>query len=464
MRAVRAAWLALALALAGCAGPRVAVAPVPPVVAPPAWRADDVAVVPDWWVQFGDPVMAALVERAEAANADIGVALARIRDARAQEALARSALLPTVDAGAGVTRSRSVNAFGRPSEQTAGQPQLQVAWEADLFGRLGDQVAAARAGRAASEAARDATRLSIAAATANGYITLRALDARLDVARATLAARGEALALIRRRTAAGYSPRLELAQAEAEYQAAAQIVPALQLATTRQENALRLLTGDVPGAVARGLPLAGLARPAVPEGLPADLLRRRPDVAQAEFQLAASDGALAAARKRFLPQVRLSASAGAAFSSLLGDPITLWSAGGSILAPLFEGGRLTAQAESAAAQRDSAAFAYRRTALTAFREADDAMAAVLRGDEQVRVLTAQRDALAEALRLATNRYREGYSPLFEELDAQRGLLAAELALVQARADALIARVALFQALGGGWRAQAEAGTATVSGR
>ncbi|MEO0031652.1 MAG: hypothetical protein RIS94_1410 [Pseudomonadota bacterium] len=443
----------LAMMVAACAGPRVATAPMAAVQPPSQWRTAVPAgatLEQGWWNRFGDPALAALVDRAIVANSDVGIAVARIRDARAQEALARSALLPTFDAGAGVSRARTVNAFGNPSEQTAGQPQVQVAWEADLFGRLGDQVAAARAGLAASEAARDATRLSVAAATASGYITLRALDARLDVARATLAARATSLALIRRRTDAGYSPRLEQAQAEAEYQATAQIVPALQLAVTRQENALRLLLGETPGGVARGLPLSALVEPPVPAFLPAELLRRRPDVAQAEFQLASTDSALAAARKRFLPQVRLSASAGAAFSTLLADPITLWSVGGSILAPLFEGGRLTAQAESAAAQRDLAAFAYRRAALTAFREADDAMGAVLRTDEQVRVLSAQRDALAEAFRLAANRYREGYSPLLEQLDAQRGLLAAELALIQARADALSARVTLYQALGGGW--------------
>jgi outer membrane protein TolC len=207
--------------------------------------------------------------------------------------------------------------------------------------------------------------------------------------------------------------------------------------------------------------LAQLARPAIPAGLPADLLRRRPDVAQAEYQLAASDKNLAAARKRFLPQVRLTAAAGSAFSTLLADPIAIWSVGGSILAPLFEGGRLTGQAEVAGAQRDQAAFAYRRAALIAFREVDDALAGVKRLDEQVAFAQAQRDALAEGLRLATNRYREGYSPYLEQLDAQRGLLGAELALVQLRADALSARIQLYQAMGGGWSMCADSPCADI---
>ncbi|WP_016744071.1 TolC family protein, partial [Rhizorhabdus wittichii] len=181
----------------------------------------------------------------------------------------------------------------------------------------------------------------------------------------------------------------------------------------------------------------------------------RPDIAQAERQLAAADSSLAVARKRFLPQLRLSASAGAAFSSLLDDPITLWQVGGSILAPIFQGGRLTAQAEAAAGQRDQAAFAYRKAVLTGFREVEDALASVRRIDEQVALATHQRDTLAEALRLATNRYREGYSPYLEQLDAQRQLLAAELNLAQLQSDGFAARIQLYQALGGGWTAADE---------
>jgi len=403
-----------------------------------------------WWRRFGDAELTALVERALVRNDDIGVAVGRIREARAAELQARAALLSTLDAGGGGQRSRSLGALGTPIEQTASQPQLQSAWEIDLFGRLADQRAAARSGWIASQAARDATRLSVAASVASGYVTLLALDARLGVAQATLAARADSLRLIRRRTGAGYSPKLELEQAEADYQAAAKLVPAAREAIVRQENGLRLLTGDPPGPVTRGGSLDALQVPLVPDGLPSSLLARRPDVAQAEETLAATDKTLSAARKQFLPQVRLSASTGAVFSSLLPDPVTLWSVGGSVLAPLFEGGRLRAGAETAAARRDQAAWAYHRAVLTAFRETDDAMAGVVSLDEQVRIGVAQRDALAEGYRLARNRYREGYSPYLDELDAQRGLLAAELALLQSRADALTARVTLYRAMGGGW--------------
>jgi NodT family efflux transporter outer membrane factor (OMF) lipoprotein len=227
-------------------------------------------------------------------------------------------------------------------------------------------------------------------------------------------------------------------------------VPQAELAIARLENGLSLLTGDTPHAITRGGKLDTLRDVAVPAGLPSELLRRRPDIAQAEYQLAAADKSLAVARKRFLPQIRLSASGGAAFSTLLADPITIWSVGGSILAPIFQGGRLTGQAEAAAGQRDQAAFGYRRTALGAFREVEDALVAIRRLDEQVAAAAAQRDALQDVLRRATNRYREGYSPYLEQLDAQRQFLASQLGLVQARTDALNARVQLYAALGGGW--------------
>lgn len=455
----RGLWALTPLLLAACAGPAVETAAVRPLEPAGDWRTNAGPTAPldtAWWNAFGDPSLTALVEQALANNTDIAIAIGRVREARANEQVARAQLLPTLDATAGAGRSRSVSAFGTPSEQNFAQPQLQAAYEVDLFGRLADQRSAARNQYFASQAARDAVRLSVASATASNYITLLALDGRLAVARETLAARSESLRIARSRFRNGYSPKLELQQAEAEYQATAQIIPQFQLAIARIENSLSVLTGETPHAITRGTSLAALIEPAIPDGLPSTLLRRRPDVAQAEFGLAAADSSLAAARKRFLPQVRLTAAVGAAFSTLLDDPITIWSAGGSILAPLFAGGRLRGQAEAAGAQRDQAAFAYRRTALVAFREVEDALASVRRLDEQVAFAQRQRDALAEGLRLVMNRFREGYSPYLEQLDAQRGLLAAELSLIQMQADALNARVQLYQAMGGGWSPEAVA--------
>jgi outer membrane protein TolC len=183
-------------------------------------------------------------------------------------------------------------------------------------------------------------------------------------------------------------------------------------------------------------------------------LRRRPDIAASEQQLAAADHALDAARDAFMPDFQLAATGGLVGSNLVpGSPFAIWSLGGSILAPIFSAGRLEAQQDAATARRDQAAFAYRRTALTAFKEVEDSLSAVQRNEEQVKALAAERDSEQHALVLATHRYREGYSPYLDQLDAERGLLSAQLSLVQARTDQLNAIVTLYQSLGGGWRPQ-----------
>ncbi|MCW2363907.1 MULTISPECIES: efflux transporter outer membrane subunit [Sphingobium] len=444
--------------LSGCMAPPTPLPPSAAVTPPAGWQnalAGEGAVNAGWWRAFNDPALTQLVETAIANNVDIAIAAARVREARAQERLARAQLFPTLDATAAGSHGRSLNPFGQATEGTSAQPALQVAYELDLFGRIDDQTSAARSAWLASQAARDATALSVSAATASGYITLLALDARRDVVRRTIAARAESLRIARSRAEAGYTSQLELRQAEAEYQAAAIILPQVDLAILRQENALRLLTGDGPGVIQRGGSLDALVAPPVPDqGLPSELLRRRPDIAQAEFALAASDSTLSAARKQFLPSLRLSAAAGAIFSSALANPVTIWSVGGSVLAPLFEGGRLRAGVETAAARRDQAAFAYRKTALTAFGEVENALGNVSSLRQQRASAEAQRAAIADALRHATNRYRAGYSSYLEELDAQRALLSADLALVQLRSDQLNALVTLYQVLGGGWESDA----------
>lgn len=444
--------LLLPLLLGACV-PGLTPHPEGSAVAPPAdWRTalpTEGAIDAAWWGRFGDPELTALVEQARANNSDLAIAAARVTEARAQERVARSLLLPTLSASLPGSDARTVNAFGQPSESVSAQPGFQAAYEIDLFGGNAARRDAARANAAAVAAAREAATLSVSAAAASGYITLLALDARRGLLKQTLVSRGEALRIARDRAEAGYTSQLELRQSEAEYRAAEQQIPAIEAAIARQENALSLLVGDTPHAIARGASFDALATPAVPAVLPSDLVRRRPDIAQAEYALAATDANLRAARAGFLPQIRLSASAGAVASDLLGDPISIWSIGGSILAPIFQGGRLRGQYDAATAQRDQAAFAYRKAVLTAFREVEDQLALIDRLGVQEQALLAQHSAVAEVLRHATNRYRAGYSPYLEQIDAQRALLAVDLALIQLRADRLTAYVALYQALGGG---------------
>ncbi len=423
------------------------------VTPPAAWRTTLPGTAPiaaNWWEAFGDPELTRLVTAALTNNPDIAVAVARVAEARATERVARAARFPTLDAGVGLIEQRALNAFGTASTGTSLQPVFQSAYEVDLFGRIGNTIDAARLTGDAAAAAADSARLSVAAATASGYITLRGLDARIETVRATIASRGEALRIARSRAEVGYTSQLELRQAEAEYAAVTQTLPQLELLARRLENALALLTGTPPRPIARGRALEALVPPPIPAGLPSDLLRRRPDIAQAEATLAASDVSLAAARAQFLPQLRLTGSTGEVLSSALPNPVGIWSIGASVLAPLFRGGQLRGNYDGATARRDQAAFAYQRSVLTAFREVEDALAGVDRLAVQRRALETQRTATAEALRHATNRSRAGYSPYLEQLDAQRALFSAELSLEQTRADQLNALVALYQAMGGGW--------------
>lgn len=445
--------VAALLALTGCVPAQVARPDAARIVVPSAWRTPLTATKPlqsQWWRDFGNPALDRLVSEAIANNPDIAVAAARVREARAQEALSRAQLLPLLDLGAGGSYSRTVSPFGTPTTNAGFQPVFQAAYEVDLFGRIDNQITAARLNADALAAARDAATLSITAATVSGYLTLLGLDGRLSVVRDTIASRAEALRIARSRARVGYTSELELRQAESEYQATLLILPQVQLAIARQENALSVLAGRAPAAIARKSTIAGLPLPGIASGLPSDILRRRPDIAQAERTLAASDATIAAARAQYLPSLRLTGSGGAVLSTALANPVGIWSLGASILAPIFEGGRLRANVDASTARRDQAAFAYQRVALQAFRETEDALVAIDRLSAQMSVLTAQRAAVAEALRHATNRYRAGYSPYLEQLDAQRALLSIDLSLVQLRTDELTARVSLYQALGGGW--------------
>ncbi len=376
------------------------------------------------------------------------IAAARIEEARATERGSRALLLPSLAAGAEGGVRREVSPFGKGQESIVAQPTFRASYELDLFGKNRARIDAAEAGVAASEAAREATRLSVTAATASGYVTLLALDARLDVIKATLQSRRDALKFARDRAEVGYTSQLELRQAEAEYQATAQLMPQIEAQIARQENALSVLTGELPQAINRGGTLADLRQTAAPAILPSQLLRRRPDIAAAEYRIAASDAQMRTARAQFLPSINLGASAGLALSDLLANPISVWSLGASVLAPIFQGGRLQAQLDRATAQRDQAAWAYRSTVLNAFREVEDRMVVLSRLDQQDVALSAQRAAVADALRHARNRYRAGYTPYIEQVDAQRALLGVELSLVQLRADRLTTLIGLYQAAGG----------------
>lgn len=441
--------------LAGCLPTYRAAPELARVAAPDAWREPvpgSAGIDARWWRGFGDPMLASLVEAALVRNSDVLIAVARVDEARAQADLAQAARLPALNLALGAQNGRSLETAGLGTT-TAIQPALQANWELDLFGRLRNQIRAADLQFRATQAERDAAALAVAAATAQNYILLLALDAQLGITRETVASRAEALRLAQDQARVGYISQLQLTQAQSEYQSVLGSIPELELAVRRQENAVRLLAGELPGTVTRSAGFTALRLPPVPGVLPSQLLARRPDVAQRELLLAASSANLAVRRQAFLPQVSLSAQLGRLFVDALDyDPVTVWTLGGSVLAPLFSGGRLEAQYAAAGSQRDQAAFAYRRTVLTAFSEVENALAGVPRLAEQVDHAVQRRDILGRSLGYAHDRYQAGYASYLEELDAQRNLYQVEINLVTLRRTQLENLIGLYRALGGGWTA------------
>lgn len=446
----------LGAALAGCAGARRQAPAESAVQAPQGWRAPTNTSTNtlrlDWWKSFGDATLDALVEQAMSHNDDIALAAVNVQEARAQLAYAQAQRMPNVQLAAEGGRERGVNpGFGVPDEQAAGEALLQASYDLDLFGRLKASSAAARASLLATEDARQTVRLGVAATVVTSYFTLLSLDAQLAIVRQTVQVRRDELHLEQHRFDAGYSTALDLTRAQAELESTVQRVPGLELGIARAENSLSILLGRVPGTIARPRRFEQLMLPEIPVALPSVVLRSRPDIAAAEARLAATDHALDAARAAFLPDIRLSAMGGFVGSTLVdASPVSVWSIGSSILAPLFDAGRLRSQEDVATARRNEAAFAYRKTVMQAFREVEDNLAATAKYRQQYESLSRTRVILQRAVTLASNRYREGYATYLDQLDAQRNLLSVELSLVQSRQDRFDAAVSLIQALGGGW--------------
>ncbi len=439
---------------------------VEPVSIRDEWRAqykDDLVVVnaaavnARWWEAFGDPQLEVLIERALANNTQIAVAVSRLRQVRGQEQATRGKLFPKLDASASGQWSHldiPIDLLGYQVDVTSdgwsALPSLQASYEVDLFGRIRNQADAATLQRLAAAAARDSVALSIAAATASNYLRLLALDAQYQLLLDTLASREKSVELQRKRYSTGYSSRLALRQAEIEYADTRSRIPEVELSIRQTENALTTLLGQPPSTIPRGMPFIELAVPAVPATLPSELLRRRPDIATSEYQLIAADHSLESARALFLPSFNLKVQLQRYFSEGLDDPIKIFSVGGSVLAPIFEAGRIAGQVEQAAGVRDQAAFSFRDNLLNALREVEDGLEATSHYSEAYTVTEARYQAVLDAYALATERYLSGYTSYLTQLDIQRALYVAQQGLINARLNQLTAHVNLFRALGGGW--------------
>lgn len=461
--AKRAIWIkaALLMLVSGCAA---TVPPAPPVTlhTPAAWRGpaapgEGAAMVErEWWKAFGDPALSTLVAAALANNGDLRVAHARLADYRSRIAVAKAGQKLNVSVDGAPTRTRTLDYTLSPVMLNEFEVEFAASYELDVWGKLAAQTNAATAQYQAEQVAEDATALSIAGSVASGYLNLRGLDAQLELTEATLKLREQSRELAQRQFEVGYSSRLEWLQAQAEYQTTAELVPQLKRSIFEQENALSILVGGNPGPIARGVALTDLTPPPVPAGLPSDLLRRRPDIARAEFNLVAADANLTATRDQLLPSFKLVVGGGLdAFrlQDFVNAPIDVWHVATAVSAPLFDGGRVQAQTDAAAALRDAAVYAYENTVRGAFAETENGLGAIFRLREQAVQNDARRATAAETLRIAHNRYSNGYASYLEELDAQRTLYSADVGRLQLRARMLIAAVDLYRAMGGGWSAQ-----------
>jgi multidrug efflux system outer membrane protein len=443
----------------------------PQVDLPVAWpvSASDAGVSARWWTLYADAQLNLLVEEALGHNTDLRLAAARVDEARAGLTIVRADSLPNVTAGAAAGRNRISERSGSffpgiPTEFNDITVTLNASWEIDFWGRYRRATEAARGDLLASTSARDAVQLSLISDVVRGYFTLRALDSQVEITRRTLETRRESQRLQRMRYDAGEASQLELRQVEAQTAGAQALLPVLEQQQTQQENALAVLLGRSPralmeSAVERGVALDALALPpAVPAGLPSDLLQRRPDIREAEQRLIAANARIGVARAAYYPSISLTGMFG--FESeklvdLFSAPARIWQFSAGAAQTVFDAGRTGAQVDIATARREQQLAVYQGTVQNAFREVKDALSASRKSAERLTAEQNRIQALRDAYRLAGLSYRSGESSLLDVLDAERGLLGAELDHVLAQREQLVATSDLFKALGGGWDNAAE---------
>lgn len=420
-----------------------------------------------WWTGFADPQLARYVELALAQNLDLAQASARVLQARAGLGAANAALLPSGNLSGQVARAyqsvetqlgQLLNAqpdFDRYG--IANEANLGATWELDIFGALRRGSEAARADYQASEAGAAATRLSVAAQTADIYITLRGLQARLDVARRQVRTQEELLSKVELLYGKGLAAELQLKQAEGALSQARASVPVLEAGLDAAMNALDVILGAAPGTHRAELAQGG-AIPSAPRingaGSPGDLLRRRPDLMAAERRLAASNARVGVAMAEYYPKLSLSGMIGSATSVSTGN---LFSSGASQGAGvlglrwrLFDFGRIDAQIDAARGQQAELLAAYRLAALRATEDVENAFSVLVKRETQTVLLAQGEASLARARGASFAAFQKGVVSLIEVLQADESLLRVADARVQAQTESARAAVGAFKALGGGW--------------
>ncbi len=451
----------------------------PAVDTPQTWRfedkeAKDVANTA-WWEQFNDPVLNDLIQTALRENKDVKIAAARVEQFAGQYGTTRAALFPQIGAGALYGRQR-VSELTGPSpldDSPVGNPTfnssqlfLNAAWEIDLWGKIRRATEAARAELLSTEEARRTVILTLVTSVANSYINLRDLDKQLELTRQTAKSYKESYDIFKLRFEYGIVSEVEVSQSKSQYEQALSNIPLFEKFIAQQENALSVLLGRNPGPISRGRTIDELMFPAVPAGLPSDLLTNRPDIIQAEQNLIAANANIGVAKSLYFPSISLTGFFGWAsndLDDLFKGPAKIWSWAVPVSAPIFTAGAIAGQVKSAEALQQQALFTYEQSIQTAFREVDDALIDQKRTREQLQSLAQQVNALRDYARLALLRYDNGYTSYLEVLDAQSRLYNAELTYAQSQGTLFQALVNLYKSMGGGWVVTAEGLTEPAGG-
>lgn len=405
-----------------------------------------------WWKVFNDDNLSSLIDEATRSNPNLTIALARVKDARAAAGVIDADRGFQLSAGVGPTRTGNAQ-----TTSTQYRAPLTFSYEVDLFGRLSDSTRAARLDAEGQEAAYRSVLLALQSDVAQQYFTIRSLDSELDVLQKTVELRQEALGLAQHRFDAGDTSELDVAQAKTEWATTSAELEGVKRERAQRDHALAILLGKAPAEFTLASAPFQAAIVTVPAGLPSDLLERRPDIAQAQRQLAASSARIGAAKAAFFPQLVLTGSAGYESNEL--RDLFKWSSrswmlgpiAGTILSlPLFDGGRNRSNLARADANYEALVANYRQQVLVGFQDVEDNLSALRTLDRQM-VFEEQAISSAQlASRLADSRYRYGSASYFEVIDAQRSNLASQRSRIRSAGQRAVASVGLIRALGGGW--------------
>jgi len=409
-----------------------------------------------WWEVFQDKQLQDLIHTALQQNYDVRIAATRILEAQAQVGITRADQLPSISAGAQAVNQRSPRQkFFPPFETSASQVDVSLAWNLDFWGQFRRATEAARANLLANQWAREAVISTLVSDVATAYFQLRELDLELEISRRTLASRQDSLQLTQTLANGGATSMLDVRQAEQLVSTAAEAIPDLERRIEQQENLLSTLLGSNPGPIARGASLTEQPHaPDVPAGLPSSLLERRPDIREAEAQLMAANAQIGVAKAAYFPQITLTANSGyqsSALTSLFTGPAGLWNFGGSLVQPIFAGGRIRSGVKFSEARQQETVLMYQQTIQQAFRGVSDALVEYhkdreFRQYQQQLALSAQ-----DAAQLSEMRYRGGAASYLEVLTNETNYFAGELGLAQAQLNELLGLVRIYRNLGGGWQ-------------